>query len=612
MKCATSILREGVEEVAMGEILCGAVSTLFQPIVELESGRIMGYEILSRGIPPIESAWEMFQTAKMMDCSHELECACCLHALESIAMKEPDPDCRFFLNFSIDTLLDRDFFCHLSPESLGKFGLTPDRIVIELSEKTPVPSGEPFTSLISSISRQGFSFAIDDLGSGYSSLRTIIAASPSYLKLDMGVVREIHKSPERLKIVKALIDFGASIDARVIAEGVETIEEYRALADQGLELVQGFLFGRPEGEMRKTSKQVPIFEKKKTIHSLSGMFGQSDQCERAEAIVKPCHSIPSGTMTCAEADHFFSRHPGIDHFLVEGDRGVEGLVTRHHFYSRTAGAFGYSLNQNRSVEAIAKTSFLSVSGDEAIRTLYSAAMGRLYEDVYDPVIILNSERRLLGTVTIRQLVMRAGKIETDNALNKNPLSGLPGNRRIERWILEAQRSGRDFVIAYADLSNFKEFNDRYGFIRGDEMIGFTASVLKSNLDKGTCRVMLGHVGGDDFVFISDGEIEDDILNDICTSFDEGKTSFFQEEDLKEGFYYALDRKDRRTRIPLVTMNLSAISSRTLGDWKHPAEIAQIASGLKHRVKKQSLEQGRSTYLFDRRNHQASKQENCPQ
>lgn len=248
MNCATRVIPGTVEEVSMREILCGAVSTLFQPIVELESGKIAGYEILSRGIPPIERAWDMFQTAKLLNCSHELECACCLHGLESIASRDLDPDCRFFLNFSIDTLLDRDFFFHLSPKSLEKFGLTPDRIVIELSEKTPVPSEEPFTSLISSIRRQGFSFAIDDLGSGYSSLRTIIATSPSYLKIDMGVVREIHKSPERLKIVKALIDFGASIDTRIIAEGVETIEEYRALADQGLKLVQGFLFGNPEGK----------------------------------------------------------------------------------------------------------------------------------------------------------------------------------------------------------------------------------------------------------------------------------------------------------------------------------------------------------------------------
>jgi len=612
MNCAGALIGEIAEEVAMREILCGAVSTLFQPIVELESGKIVGYEILSRGIPPIESAGAMFQFAKFMNCSHELECTCCLRALESIALRDPDPDCRFFLNFSIETLLDENFISRIYPESLKKYGLTPEQIIIELSEKTPVPSEEPFTNLISSIRRQGFSFAIDDLGSGYSSLRTIIAASPSYLKIDMGVVRNIHKSPERLKIVKALIEFGASVDAQVIAEGVETIEEYRALADQGLKLVQGFLFGRPEVEMRKTTKQIPIFQEQKTIHSISGIFGQSDQSEKAEAIVRPSHVIPSGTMTCAEADHFFSKHPDVDHFVVAGNLGVEALVTRHHFYSRTAGAFGYSLNQNRPVEAIAKTSFLSVGSDEAIRNIYRVAMERVHENVYDPVIIVSPDNRFIGTITIRQLVMRAGEIETDNALNKNPLSGLPGNRRIERWILEAQRPGRDFVIAYADLSNFKEFNDRYGFIRGDEMIGFTASVLKSNLKKGPCRVMLGHVGGDDFVFISDGELTEDILDNICTEFDEGKISFFTEEDLKEGFYYALDRKNRKTRIPLVTMNVSAISSRTLGGWKHPAEIAQIASGLKHKVKQHSGELGKSTYLFDRRDHQSSKQEDCPQ
>jgi EAL domain-containing protein (putative c-di-GMP-specific phosphodiesterase class I)/GGDEF domain-containing protein len=605
MNCARTLVGESAQEVAMKELLCGAVSSLFQPIVELESGKIAGYEILSRGIPPIESAFEMFRAAEFMNCSPELEWVCCTRALESIALRDPDPDCRFFLNFSIHTLLDENLFCNLYPESLKKYGLTPDRIVIELSEKAPVPAEEPFASLVSSIRRQGFSFAIDDLGSGYSSLRTIVATSPSYLKIDMGVIRDIHESPERLKIVKALIDFGASIDAQVIAEGVEKIEEYRALADHGLKLVQGYLFGRPEVEMRKSSRHVPFFEKEKSIHSFSGMFGQSEESERAETIVKPCHSIPPGSMTCAESDHFFSRHPAVDHFVVAGSLGVEALVTRHHFYSRTAGAFGYSLNQNRPVEVIAKRSFLSVSSDEAIRNLYRVAMERAHEDVYDPVIVLNPENRFLGTVTIRQLVMRAGEIETDSALNRNPLSGLPGNRMIERWILGAQRSGRDFVIAYADLANFKEFNDRYGFIRGDDMIGFTASVLTKALKINNIKVMLGHVGGDDFVFISDGDLKEDILENICKAFDEGKTSFFTGEDLDKGYYYSLDRKGNSAKVPLVTMNISVISSTALDQWKHPAEIAQIAAELKRKVKQQSYEQGKSSFLFDRRTHQKS-------
>ncbi|GAB6279980.1 MAG: EAL domain-containing protein [Thermovirga sp.] len=606
MNEALAVMPEAPEREVMSKILCGAVSTLFQPIINLRSGNIVGYEILSRGIPPLKEASRLFETAKILDCSRELERTSCLCALESIARLNPGPEYKFFLNFSVETLLDQPFYSFISPESLKKYGLTPDRVVIELSEKTPVPPGEDFEKTVSSIKAQGFSIAIDDLCSGFSCLRTILATSPSYLKIDMSVIREIHKHPDRLQMVKSLINFGAGINARIIAEGVETIEEYRALADHGLELAQGFLFAKPEDKLLDSVKYIPVFEEKKSILSVAGFFGQAGESERAGTIVRACHSLETGTITCAEADHFFSKHPDMDHFVLLDDKNVVGLVTRDHFYSMTAGAFGYSLNQNKPLEILAKKNFLAVRCDETIGSLYRTAMERPFEDVYDPVIVINEENRLLGSVTIRQLVLRAGEIETENALNNNPLSGLPGNRRIERWILEAQRSGREFVVVYADLSNFKEYNDRYGFIRGDEMIAFTTSIIKKALKRENGRIMLGHIGGDDFVFISDGMIEKDLLEDICRLFDEEKTPFFMESDLKSGFYYSKDRKGKNTRIPIVTINLAAISSKGFGMWKHPAELAQIAADLKHKVKQQSWAQGRSSYLFDRRHYGISR------
>jgi len=606
MNEALAVMPEVSEREVMSKILCGAVSTLFQPIINLRSGNIVGYEILSRGIPPLKEASRLFETAKILDCSRELERTCCICALETISMLDPKPDCKFFLNFSVETLLDQPFYSFISPESLKKYGLTPDRVVIELSEKTPVPPREDFEKTVSSIKAQGFSIAIDDLCSGFSSLRTILATSPSYLKIDMSVIREIHKHPDRIQMVKSLINFGAGIDARIIAEGVETVEEYRAMADHGLELAQGFLFAKPEDKLLDSVKYSPAFEGNRNILSVADFFGKEGESERTGAIVRACHSLETGTITCAEADHFFNKHPDMDHFVLLNDKNVVGLVTRDHFYSMTAGAFGYSLNQNKPLEILAKKNFLAVKCDETIGSLYRTAMERPFEDVYDPVIVINEENRLLGSVTIRQLVLRAGEIETENALNNNPLSGLPGNRRIERWILEAQRSGREFVVVYADLCNFKEYNDLYGFIRGDEMIAFTTSILKKTLKNENERIMLGHIGGDDFVFISDGMIEEGLLETICRHFDKEKASFFSETDLKQGSYYSKNRMGENTRIPLVTINLAAISSNGFAMWKHPAELAQIAAELKHKVKQQGIERGGSSWFFDRRHYKISR------
>ena len=107
-------------------------------------------------------------------------------------------------------------------------------------------------------------------------------------------------------------------------------------------------------------------------------------------------------------------------------------------------------------------------------------MERPPDELYDPVIVVDATGILLGTATIRQLIMRSTALEVQSAQGSSPLTGLPGNRSIELWILRALEQ-RDAHVLYADLDCFKEYNDCYGFLRGDKLIRCLARVLSRGL-----------------------------------------------------------------------------------------------------------------------------------
>jgi len=171
---------------------------------------------------------------------------------------------------------------------------------------------------------------------------------------------------------------------------------------------------------------------------------------------------------------------------------------------------------------------------------------------------------------------------------------------IRRWIQDALASPL-FSIVYADLDRFKEYNDRYGFVLGDEMIRFTARILGKNLaglSSGGAR--LGHLGGDDFVLVCAGLVDEAVLEAICMTFDAARLESFDPEDRDRGFFVSTDRRGQQVEVPLVTLSLAVIDSRRLRGDVHPAELAQLASSLKARVKGITEIDRRSAFVFERR------------
>jgi len=182
------------------------------------------------------------------------------------------------------------------------------------------------------------------------------------------------------------------------------------------------------------------------------------------------------------------------------------------------------------------------------------------------------------------------------ALDANPLSKLPGNTSIIQRIQQFIDSGDDFALAYCDLDYFKSYNDKYGFSRGDEVLMMAARVIVNTIRsyQGVSS-FVGHVGGDDFVFILPPDKAEDACKRIIKAFDEIVPHFYDPEDRKRGNITSVDREGKTKVFPLMAISLAVVVN-TGGRIGHYGEVSSIAMELKKKAK----EVPESSYVIDRR------------
>lgn len=167
----------------------------------------------------------------------------------------------------------------------------------------------------------------------------------------------------------------------------------------------------------------------------------------------------------------------------------------------------------------------------------------------------------------------------------NPLTRLPGNISISREIQERLDKKKEFAFGYADLDYFKPFNDRYGFSRGDEVIKMTGrlilGIVKAKQPQGS---FVGHIGGDDFVFIIDTDLIEEAATDIIKAFDSLITGCYDREDSAQGFIQSFDRKGEASRFPMMGISIGITETRS-HLFSHYGEVSQLASEMKKFAKK---------------------------
>ncbi|MDR0239795.1 MAG: diguanylate cyclase [Deltaproteobacteria bacterium] len=205
------------------------------------------------------------------------------------------------------------------------------------------------------------------------------------------------------------------------------------------------------------------------------------------------------------------------------------------------------------------------------------------------IIVPTSDDRL-------RLRTELGLKRITTTLDVNPLTRLPGNSSIINTTQRLLSNGADFALAYVDMDNFKPYNDKYGFSRGDEMLLMTARLIVNTVSAQQCQPsFVGHVGGDDFVFILPIGVIEHACERLVSDFDAIAPSFYDPADRKRKSILSCDRQGHELAFPIISISISIVQNIE-ARYTHYAQLSHVAGQLK-RIAKATVG---SNYVIDRR------------
>ncbi|MDP4105430.1 MAG: EAL domain-containing protein [Bacillota bacterium] len=239
------------------------IGTFFQPILKLKTGETIGFEALNRPnesnlFPNTEDFYEFVGQSNQV---FLFECFCrnisLKRFMERLNGNLPQGNTLLFINIHPCVLMDSNYHSGETLQLLSSLGINPKQVVFELTEKSAVKDFSMFEKVLSHYRSQGFRIAIDDVGSGYNSLKTLIYLKPEFIKLDKSLIRNIDQNLEQQQLVKLIIEYAQQSHTEIIAEGIERAKELAFIRKQGVDYAQGFALGKPKEEVLPGS--IPIY-----------------------------------------------------------------------------------------------------------------------------------------------------------------------------------------------------------------------------------------------------------------------------------------------------------------------------------------------------------------
>ncbi|WP_293776475.1 GGDEF domain-containing protein [uncultured Oxalicibacterium sp.] len=557
------------------------LTPLYQPIIDMQSGDIIGYEGLIRGPSdsPLHSPLNLFKVARSCGLSVEVEHLCRRITLEKFA--ELQLSGKLFLNVSPECLVQSG---QRRGETLGfidEVGIHPDRVIIELTESHPTYDYDLLREAVRHYRALGFVIAIDDLGEGFSSLRLWSEIRPEYVKIDMHFVQGINHDPIKLQFVRSIQEIAEKSGTVVIAEGIETDAELLMIRDLGVPLGQGYRIARPHAnpdtriasdlytQLRRNCVAIYPQETRRTHEVLTA----AKLLRRVEAVT------PEIQNNCIY--DMFKNDPSLEIIPVVASGVPIGLITRANLIDRFARPYLRELHGRKSCTLFMDTNPLIAEKSTPLHALSQLIVDADRHHLFNGFIITDNGQ-YAGMGNAHDLMREITQMQINAARYANPLTMLPGNVPIDEHIDRLLESRTPFCVCYVDLDHFKPYNDVYGYRKGDDMIRLTGQLLSAHIDPE--RDFVGHIGGDDFIVLFQSEDWEQRCHVILDAFATAILPFYTEDHLFQGGYISEDRCGRRVFHALATMSLGLLKVIP-GNYGSHHQIATAAADAKKQAKK---------------------------
>jgi len=580
-------LKQELTRILKGKLL----TPVFQPIVSVNQKKIIGYEALIRGPSdsPLHSPPNLFDTARQHDKHTQLEFVCREITISQFAnLRLPG---KLFINVSPSVLLEPDFSGGETLKFIEASGLEASSVIIELTEHQPTDNYQIMREAVAHYRNMGFVIALDDLGAGYSGLRLWSELRPEYVKIDKHFVQGLHEDSVKLNFVRSIHNMATAMHCKVIAEGIETVEEFQSIVKIGISHAQGFYFARPQG--------------KPPCDLDSNLFTNNYPCEgalewhnskNAAAIATNIQPVAAETPICKVLEIFQQQKELRTLPLL--DNGVPcGLVFRDKFLSKLfSSRYGLELHGKQPIQSFISNMPFSIDKSTPLEMVSKQLTASMRSE---QAFLITDKGNYFGVGTLLDLLEEITRQQIDNAKHANPLTLLPGivpiNERMNRYLADEQ----SFAVAYFDLDYFKPYNDVYGYGAGDNIIKALADTLVRFIPHDAGQV--GHIGGDDFIAILICDDWQERCLTILKAFEHCVPSFYKTEDIETGGLFSEDRQGNEQFFPLLSLSIGLVDPFATGHCHSHVDIADLAS----ESKKQAKNRPGNSYFINRRLHNQS-------
>ncbi len=494
----TNETREALLRVSEGRLL----EARFQPIVELQRGRIAAYECLTR--PARESGFEnplaLFDAAEGEGMLWDIERVARDNSFE--AASEWPEGVLLFMNCSPQVIGDPRFLDSLREGLKRAGGVLPRRVVIEITERSDEQADCVVLDQVQQLRDEGYQIAIDDVGAGTSGLNRIMSIRPSWLKLDRALVADIDKDRAKKNLVRFMVHFARLSGVRIIAEGIERREELGTLIELGVPYGQGYLLGMPGDYSQRLDPELQDL----MCAGWKSTSGSAMRDPRSVGVISITTeaTLVDATQSATEiAQVFLHDRKLLGVLAMDGHESI-GWVSRERALRAAS-------------DGRADLPISSLLGDDVHRVCASTtivealeiAAARCDADAGTPLIVTDGER-VRGIVTVRDLLNTAAEVCLAVQTRTNQTTGLPGRVRCDEQVIgliERHAARGDLPIAgpdaaFIDIRNLASYNEAFGFELGDELLQELVGQLCSLVNAGGRDAFLGHLGDDRFLMIT--------------------------------------------------------------------------------------------------------------
>ena len=239
------------------------MNTVFQPIFDVQANKTFGFEALKRPaaftiFPNADDFYEFVgQTKNVFSFERFCRNLSVKRYYEKLNETTEKKDFILFLNIHPNVLLDKNYHSGETLSLLKDYEIEPQHVVFELTERSAVTDFQEFSRVLSHYRKQGYRIAVDDVGSGYNSLKTRIYLKPEFIKIDRSLIQNIDTEIPQQQLLSIILNYALQSETKVIAEGIERFEEYRFIREAGVHYAQGYALGRPHAQLLEA--QAPQF-----------------------------------------------------------------------------------------------------------------------------------------------------------------------------------------------------------------------------------------------------------------------------------------------------------------------------------------------------------------